>query len=185
MDVNNQQGSPDRTSSLANTMRMFKATENYVVEESEFHHSDADPESHHMLPTRTTQVRKTHIIRPSLRRCTCGAWQDLGYPCRHGFAYYTKWEHLPLHEILNRHVSKFYTFGNLQKLYNQSFIPVVSDNIPHDRITNPPPIGQRQPGRPRVKRLRRRHESSDPEVSRITCSRCKNRGHNARTCSQP
>ncbi|MGL6007834.1 MAG: SWIM zinc finger family protein [Culicoidibacterales bacterium] len=169
---------------LPTTIRMFKATETFSIEDSGSKYQD-EGGSIVIVPMVTSKATKTHIVRPSMKCCTCGAWQDLGYPCRHAFAYFTKFENLPLHDIIHRHVSQYYTIGSLQGLYNQSFIPIVSDNIPHDRITNPPPIGKRPSGRPRVKRLRQRHEYGDPELSRISCSICKVRGHSARTCNQP
>jgi hypothetical protein len=109
----------------------------------------------------------------------------MGYPCRHGFAYFRNTANQSFEQCLN-HVSQLYTYGSLQKLYHQNFIPIVSDTILHDEKTLPPPIGKRRPGRPKKQRYKSRSELEQTmEMSGNQCSNCKQRGHNKRKCPHP
>jgi hypothetical protein len=85
IDVNNAGNDADGI--LPATTRIYKATEFGRVEKS-----DSMTETLHELESsipKLTQVGpKCHIVTPNQHHCTCGKWQSLGYPCRHGFAYY-------------------------------------------------------------------------------------------------
>jgi hypothetical protein len=35
--------------------------------------------------------QSTHIVKPAVQWCSCGAWQDCMFPCRHACAVYRKW----------------------------------------------------------------------------------------------
>ncbi len=37
------------------------------------------------------QQQRTHIVKPAVQWCPCGAWQDCMFPCRHACAMYRKW----------------------------------------------------------------------------------------------
>ena len=163
--------------------KTFKATDTFIPENSVTRNnasSSFDP----LVPV-VNQRSSVHIVRPTLKWCSCGFWQDIGIPCRHGLATLRETQHITLCDVMKHHVSPFYTIGYCQKLYDNNFLPVILDNLPHDRVTKPPIITQRQPGRPKVKRYRRRSECIDPDTSKITCSLCHKRGHNCRTCTEP
>jgi hypothetical protein len=129
----------------------------------------------------------THLTRIVERWCTCGFWQDIGIPCRHFMACFRKLkDSMEFRSLLTEShdgIPDFYKYKALQLLYEPNIVPVVVDTIGYDGKTKPrPPRIKRQPGRPKVKRYRRRSELSDPSKSPIVCSKCRERGHNRRTC---
>ena len=90
--------------------------------------------------------------------CTCMEFQDLGYPCIHACAAAQTAGvdvlSLCIHE---RRV------GALQRVYEQGVALVDMENVPTEVVL--PPIVQRQPGRPKSRRIRRAQEE---RPSRIT-----------------
>ena len=116
--------------------------------------------------------------------CDCGEWQEHGVPCIDAVAYCRLHKHLSLEEILNREVDHHYTYANETKLLRKNIVPVCIDRISHDGTTLPPKMSsKRSTGRPKKKRIRKRsHWAFNPEKSNIVCSRCRQRGHNIRTC---
>ena len=60
--------------------------------------------------------------------------------------------------------------------------PVSLDTIEYNGATKPPTSIERQPGRPRTKRIPCRSEFLDPEDSPVMCLKCGKRGHNRRSC---
>ena len=125
-----------------------------------------------------------HIVKPDLRFCSCGVWQDVLFPCRHACAVFRKWKGQDLAFVTKHHVHPFYTFDYVQKLFKNNVFPVVVDTIRYDGITQPPASQGRRAGRPRTKRIRRRSEILDPRDSPIICSKCGLSGHNIRTCGR-
>ncbi|KAG7357678.1 hypothetical protein IV203_002366 [Nitzschia inconspicua] len=118
--------------------------------------------------------------------CECGVWQMHGIPCVHGMAYF-RWRNFwTLQQVVEQFVEKCHTYDYEQKLYSGSFVPVCMDMLQPDQTTLPPDIeGKRMAGRPKTVRLRLRSRYSHrPEKSPIVCSRCHQRGHNARTCQR-
>jgi hypothetical protein len=124
----------------------------------------------------------THSVKPALRECTCGAWQDLLYPCRHACAVYKHHYHKSMHDM-TKMVHPFYRYESVHKLYVDNVFPVCMDNLKHDGVTKPPLVRGRQTGRPRTKRIRRRSEVVDSSASKVQCSLCRQHGHNKRTCT--
>ncbi|KAG7373120.1 SWIM zinc finger domain protein [Nitzschia inconspicua] len=118
--------------------------------------------------------------------CECGGWQMHGIPCVHGMAY-SRWRNdWTLQQVVEQFVEKCHTYYYEQKLYSGSFVPVCMDMLQLDQTTLPPDVeGKRMAGRPKTVRLRLRSRySHQPEKSPIVCSRCHQRGHNARTCQR-
>ncbi|KAG7365808.1 MULE transposase domain containing protein [Nitzschia inconspicua] len=118
--------------------------------------------------------------------CECGVWQMHGIPCVHGMAYFRWRNDWTLQQVVEQFVEKCHTYDYEQKLYSGSFVPVCMDMLQPDQTTLPPDIeGKRMAGRPKTVRLRLRSRYSHrPEKSPIVCSRCHQRGHNARTCQR-
>ena len=154
----------------------FKVVEPYILQEQY--------EKDEQLPSMplTAGQQSIHIVKPELEWCSCGVWQDVLYPCRHACAVFRKWKEKEFTYILQHLVHPYYTFDSVQKMYKHNVYPACLDSVQYDRETKPPASHGRQPGRPRVKRIRRRSEFLDPEESPITCSDCGQRGHNKRTC---
>ena len=152
-----------------------------VVEPSTVQDSDKDPHLPSM-PYNAGQPNTVYIVKPELQWCSCGIWQDVLYPCRHGCAIFRKWKEKDFGYILRNLVHPYYKFEYVQEMYKNNIFPACIDNVKYDGVTRPPVVTKRQPGRPRSKRLRRRSEFLDPEESPIKCSDCGQRGHNKRTC---
>jgi hypothetical protein len=152
-----------------------------VVEPSTVQDSDNDPHLPNM-PLNAGQPNTIYIVKPELQWCTCGIWQDVLYPCRHGCAVFRKWKEKDFSYVLQNLVHPYYKFECVQQMYKNNIFPACIDNVKYDDTTRPPVVKKPQPGRPRSKRLRRRSEFLDPDESPITCSDCGQRGHNKRTC---
>ena len=154
----------------------FKVVETYNLQ-------DCEKEEHlPRMPINAGQQQSIHIVKPELGFCSCGLWMEFLYPCRHACAVYRRWKELEFTYILQHQVHPYYTFDYIQKMYKHNIFPVCLDSIGYDGETKPPSVAGRQPGRPPVKRIRRRSEFLDPEESPITCSDCGQKGHNKRTC---
>ena len=128
----------------------------------------------------------SHIVDLKKKKCSCGKWQDHKYPCKHLFAVFRKWKpSMKVYkDIIDEECHFFYKVGIHQRIWEFNFYPVVSDNIGLDGTTNPPPVPKRTAGRPKELRFRKRSKCTDPQDSVITCSICKQRGHNKTTCER-
>jgi hypothetical protein len=117
----------------------------------------------------TVGDREVDLTVPS---CTCKSYSQTRLPCKHIAAVggdITQWVH------------PSYNITSLKAAYAGIIPPVaVDDSVQPDNETLPPVI-PRQVGRP--KRLRNRSDKP-PEQSPIVCSKCGQRGHNARTCER-
>ena len=104
------------------------------------------------------------------------------FPCRHGVAYFSKWEQLDVAAILRDHVHYYFRYKALHGLYRPNICPVITDSLEYDGETLPP-LEKKPAGRPKKKRYRRRSIHVDRQKSPIRCSICGKRGHNKKTCS--
>ncbi|XP_074287815.1 uncharacterized protein LOC141612968 [Silene latifolia] len=142
-----------------------------------------------VFPSSTTRFQvKQGIDEVSVdlvgRTCTCRKWDLTGIPCSHAVS-----------AIFNAHgqpeeyVDDMYKKDSYLRAYGGSIAPCPGQrHWPKVALTlNPPPI-KVGPGRPRKKRIRDPHE--DPKRSgkltkhglQMTCSVCKSKTHNKRTC---
>ena len=125
-----------------------------------------------------------HIVIPESKECTCGAWYDLRFPCKHACAWARKWGRMAYREFCEDATQYVHKGKALKFLFHINMRLVIADNIEFDGITKPNP---RTPtsGRPRKKRLRRRSFFPKAEDSTYHCSNCKEAGHNILTCTRP
>jgi hypothetical protein len=116
--------------------------------------------------------------------CTCGEWQEHGYPCVDAIAYFRLYRKVTVDEILANHVKQFYMYANERELLKSNITPVCMNTLTPDGVTLPPrPSSKRGSGRPRKQRIRKRSRfANNPEQSNVVCSKCGNRGHNIKTC---
>ena len=70
----------------------------------------------------------------------------------------------------------------MQGLYKHNVCPVSTKTLQFDDETLLPPNTKRKAGRPKKARYRSRSKFPDPKDSLITCSLCRRRGHNRKTC---
>ncbi|MQL75966.1 hypothetical protein Taro_008335 [Colocasia esculenta] len=111
--------------------------------------------------------------------CSCHKWQLLKIPCEHACAAIA-FTHKPLYD----HVSPFYTTNTYRAAYATTVNPINNNDMPCININDiqvKPPITKRLPGRARKKRIPSRGEAEHIYI----CSRCKQEGHNRRTCRNP
>ena len=133
--------------------------------------------------TSAAESERVYNINISDRTCMCGEWQDQGYPCIDAMAYFRLHKKMTLNSIVSSYVDKFLTYETEYEMLKTNIYPVCIEIISPDGSTLPPDASKRRSGRPRRRRIRKRpHSACDPEESMITCSKCRRRGHNARTC---
>ncbi|KAF7836865.1 Protein FAR1-RELATED SEQUENCE 4 [Senna tora] len=111
--------------------------------------------------------------------CTCKGWQITGLPCCHAIA---------VLECTGRslydYCSRYFTVENYQLTYAESIRPVTNFDRPlflgESTSIVTPPSTKRPPGRPKVKPV----ESESVEITKrqLQCSKCKEQGHNRKTC---
>ena len=131
------------------------------------------------------QRQSSHIVKPAVKWCSCGVWQDTLLPCQHACAVYRKWKEADFNYILLNLIDGYYTYGFVQSTFKKNIYPVSLDTLAYDGKTTPPVSSKRSSGRPRKKRIRRRSQYAAAEDSPILCSNCGAPGHNRRTCSRP
>ncbi|KAL4577828.1 hypothetical protein LXL04_013942 [Taraxacum kok-saghyz] len=136
-----------------------------------------------------------HVVDMGEMTCTCSKWELNGIPCKHAIA--------TIHEMgdsgervgeLYTYVNKVYLLSTWREAYSYKVEPIKGrvmwpkSNCP---FTLTPPPHHTQPGRPKVKRKRSADEKSlsQSQGKRLTrkfvsvrCGKCKNRGHNSRSC---
>ncbi|XP_056696840.1 uncharacterized protein [Spinacia oleracea] len=119
-------------------------------------------------------------VRIDTRRCGCGVWQVSGIPCKHG-----------LRVIYNQRlspedfVSGYFKGAAYKQTYAEHMHPMPDPSQwPEYSLPtiNPPGI-KRSAGRPPKQRKRNAMEAKKRKRhSSVKCGKCKEMGHNARTC---
>ncbi|KAL2933320.1 Protein FAR1-RELATED SEQUENCE 8, partial [Bienertia sinuspersici] len=129
------------------------------------------------------EVRERHVtfpIRLATGVCGCGKWKGSGIPCKHALRviYDQKLEPTDF-------VSHFFK-GEAYKLTYSEHIHPMPDPSQWPVYDFPkilPPPFQRTAGRPQKQRKRSRHEKKKGKRnSTVKCGKCKEVGHNSRTC---
>ncbi|XP_010695391.2 uncharacterized protein LOC104908037 [Beta vulgaris subsp. vulgaris] len=129
------------------------------------------------------EVLDDHVhfpIRLETRTCGCGKWQGTGIPCKHGLR-------VIFDQRLNSHdyVSEYYKGAAYKETYASHIHPMPNSSqwpefeLP---VIHPPPF-KRCAGRPAKQRRRGPNEKKKGKrSSTIKCGKCKEVGHNSRTC---
>ena len=91
---------------------------------------DSDKNQHlPSMPINAGRPSTMYIVKPELQWCTCGIWQDVLYPCRHGCAIFRKWKEKDFSYVLQNLVHPYYTFECVQQLYKNNIFPACIDNV--------------------------------------------------------
>ncbi|XP_074266184.1 uncharacterized protein LOC141588651 [Silene latifolia] len=121
----------------------------------------------------------TQTVNFSQRTCTCKKLQIYKYPCSHILsvcrAYSLSW---------SQFVDSFFSSEEYLNSYSARFHPIPDEDnwAPYNGPTIIVDEGQRRGrGRPRSKRLK--NEMDDTVRGKVTCSICRNIGHNRKTCA--
>lgn len=123
----------------------------------------------------------SHNLDVKKKTCTCGKWQDNEFPCVDALVYLRQYCDQSFKQILNFHVSKYYTYENQNAMVVYNCIVPIIDTLKSDEETKPPLIGKRQPGRPKEARLKPKSKFAHTN-STNKCSKCGQVGHNSATC---
>ncbi|MQM19210.1 hypothetical protein Taro_052209, partial [Colocasia esculenta] len=122
---------------------------------------------------------KIYVVNIPELTCSCHKWQLPKIPCEHACAAIAC-----THKPLYNHVSPLYTTNTYRAAYVVTVNPTNNNDMPCMNINDiqvKPPITKRLPRRPRKKRIPSRGEAEHIYI----CSRCKQEGHNRRTCRNP
>jgi len=124
------------------------------------------------------------VVDLSNHRCSCYFWDLVGIPCRHVVAAINYKVENP-----EDYVHAYYKRDAYQTSYGPQITPINGQQL-WPKTNQPellPPIYKTPPGRP--KKLRRRetgehvsHSKLSKKNNIIKCSRCKQLGHNIRSC---
>ena len=129
------------------------------------------------------EVRSDDSVMVDLEKwyCSCCQWQIKGFPCSHAIA-------AIMHNDGNPYdyIEDYFTVDYYKSSYSFPIKPIPNIHQPPLDIVKDfvikPPVARKQPGRPRVKRIKSNGEESRP----MKCGRCKKLGHhNKNTCSAP
>ncbi|KAK4256526.1 hypothetical protein QN277_006237 [Acacia crassicarpa] len=110
--------------------------------------------------------------------CSCKGWQITGLPCCHAVAVLECIVRSPYD-----YCSRYFTVDSYRLTYVESIRPVSNDEVlflgeSARSVTVTPPSTKRPPGRPKLKQV----ESEDAMKRPLQCSKCKEQGHNRKTC---
>lgn len=126
------------------------------------------------------EVQCEHSVTVSLeeRSCSCRQWQLKGFPCAHALVAIQKNS-----GNIYDYIEDWFTSDYFRKCYSFPIYPIPNIEKGLEEVAGGlvvmPPLTKKQAGRPRTKRSR-----SDSDGTRqITCSRCKEVGHNRATCT--
>ncbi|KAH0662483.1 hypothetical protein KY284_027414 [Solanum tuberosum] len=125
---------------------------------------------------------KRYIVNLNTKMCSCGRFQNDEIPCGHGIAVL---RYKRLHET--DYCSPFYSLKNFQDTYAIPVEPLPCEStwdIP-SYVSEPklmPPGPKRAAGRPQLERWKGFADVKFKR-SKVTCSRCRQVGHNMTTCS--
>ncbi|XP_055961213.1 uncharacterized protein LOC126674857 [Mercurialis annua] len=123
-----------------------------------------------------------HTVNLHKKKCTCGKFQQLKVPCSHAMAVCLK-ENLNPHDYIGSH----YRNQNAIQAWSHVFHSLRDRERwikPNDLPFVPNPGWARKKGRPVNQRFRNEMDQTYREDrSPNFCSKCGNRGHNARTCT--
>ena len=129
------------------------------------------------------EVRSDDSVIVDLEKwyCSCCQWQIKGFPCSHAVA-------AIMHNDSNPYdyIEDYFTADYYKSSYSFPIKPIPDIHQPPLDIVKDfvikPPVARKQPGRPRVKRIK----SNGEESRAMKCGRCKKLGHhNKNTCSAP
>ncbi|CAH9088755.1 unnamed protein product [Cuscuta epithymum] len=126
---------------------------------------------------------RAYIVDLLERTCTCKEFQLEDFVCVHAVAAIAHRKGLSCYDF----VSEYYKNSAWLNAYSGVVYPLGEysvDDIPmedRNRVVKPPISDKKTAGRPKNKRI----PSKGEFVSRQTCGRCKQHGHNQKTCHNP
>ncbi|XP_033148539.1 uncharacterized protein LOC103844709 [Brassica rapa] len=140
-------------------------------------------DDHHTEVKYGSSGESLHVVNLVERKCTCRRFELEKLPCVHAIAAaeYRNVSRISL-------CSPYYTSNYLVSAYAESVMPVDSAQPVPELVANQrclPPTVRQPPGRPKKNRMKSALEvalSKKRPRKEHTCSRCRQSGHNAKTC---
>ncbi|KAK1354917.1 hypothetical protein POM88_048173 [Heracleum sosnowskyi] len=128
---------------------------------------------------------RKNIVDLSARSCTSKRFQMDQIPCAHAIAVFQK-SNLDPYD----YCSPYYTKETMVAAYKENVYPVGNkDNwqVPENlkSLIVYPPEGRIRVDRPKKRRCKTHWERNRKILKLIQCSKCKQNGHNKRTCKNP
>ncbi|XP_040374572.1 uncharacterized protein LOC121052774 [Rosa chinensis] len=126
-----------------------------------------------------------YVVDLSRRTCACRRWDLTGIPCKHAISAINFMRQKP-----EDYVDASYQTSTYMAIYSNTVKPVNGMDLwlPSDEPAILPPQYNRQPGRPRTKRIKdaSEKETDGPKLGRVQkslkCSNCGILVHNMKTC---
>ncbi|CAH9131162.1 unnamed protein product [Cuscuta epithymum] len=126
---------------------------------------------------------RAYAVDLAKRKCSCREFQLEDFVCVHAVAAIRNRPGLSCYD----YISTYYNTSSWQETYKYG-VPPLSSYSPYDApdgirswVVKPPISDKRVAGRPKKKRIPSRGEF----VKRQKCGRCKEQGHNQKTCNNP
>ncbi|RWR87935.1 hypothetical protein CKAN_01689900 [Cinnamomum micranthum f. kanehirae] len=120
------------------------------------------------------------VVDLERRTCTCRKWEIMGIPCSHSLAS-MKMRNLNPYDF----VEDWYLTTTYRTTYNE-VLHATRDSRQWEHTSDEkvlPPCATKQPGRPKKNRVHVEGRNRQRRV--VTCSNCKERGHNRHSCRNP
>lgn len=127
----------------------------------------------------------THVVNIEKRECTCLEWKDKGkgIPCCHAIAAFNYLD--PLGKSVYDYCSKYLTVESYCLMYSASInAPVPPETADDDDAVKvlPPATASRSTNLHSNKKEQSSKMEEDPDKRTVTCSKCKQPGHNKASC---
>ncbi|CAI9766484.1 unnamed protein product [Fraxinus pennsylvanica] len=121
----------------------------------------------------------THVVNIEKQDCTCLEWKECGLPCRHAIASFniarkSVYDYCPRHFSIDAYKS---TYSESINHIPEIGAPVGTEETDSDatHVLPPPPRSPDQQHKAKIK-------IEDPDKRTVTCSKCKQLGHNKASC---
>ncbi|XP_047951699.1 uncharacterized protein LOC125197046 [Salvia hispanica] len=117
----------------------------------------------------------THVVNIQNWDCTCLEWKASGLPCRHAIAAFNC-----SGKSVYDFCTQYFTSDSYRSIYSKSINPIPGIGSPtaeeddDEKVLPPVPCSPNQ--------LKERSKMDDPDRRTVTCSKCKEPGHNKASC---
>ncbi|KAM3374531.1 hypothetical protein P3S68_013245 [Capsicum galapagoense] len=121
----------------------------------------------------------THVVNIEIRECTCLEWKQSGLPCCHAVAVFNY-----IGRCVYDYCSSYFTVESYCSTYSTCVNPIpgigtpVEEDVESDTADVLPPCPPESP----IEEKPEETKTADPEKRTVTCSRCKEPGHNKASC---
>lgn len=121
----------------------------------------------------------THVVNIENRECTCFEWKQSGLPCCHAVAVFNS-----IGKCVYDYCSSYFTVESFHFTYSASVNPIpgigtpVEEDGESDTADVLPPCPPESP----IEEKPEETKTIDPDKRTVTCSKCKEPGHNKASC---